>query len=166
MSMHFQYASAGRVKALVTAMLLLALGAGMMPDALATEYVRVYSASANKYVYVPKKSVGARVSEKARNAWRNPVVKKGVIGAGVGLGTAALTDGGLLKGGLVGAGVGAGWGAMDRSKTMQRKPLLRHVSKGALAGAGVGAAAGGIGTIPAAMVGAGAGAVTHYVKTH
>src|SRR5262245_13454045 len=105
------------------------------PLAMAQEYERVYDAHAHKYVYVPKKSIGSRISTGVKKAWRNPVIKKGVIGAGIGLGTAAVTDKSMLKGGLVGAGVGAGWGAMDKSSTMQRKPLLRHVSKGALAGA-------------------------------
>lgn len=123
-------------------------------------YERVYDARAQKHVYVPKRTIGDRL----KNAWRNPMVRKGTIGAGIGLGTAAVTDAGLLKGGLIGAGVGVGFGAMDKSATMQRKPLLRHVSKGALAGAGVGAAAGGIGALPAAVVGAGAGALTHYIK--
>lgn len=124
---------------------------------------RVYDARVTK---TQPQSIGSKIKSGVKKAWRNPVVKKGTIGAGIGVGTAAVTDGSMLKGGLVGAGVGAGWGAMDKSRTMQRKPLLRHVSKGALAGAGVGVTAGGIGAIPAALVGAGAGAAVHYIKKH
>jgi hypothetical protein len=145
-----------------TASLLMAGMLAVAPAALAQDYQRVYDAHAHKYVYVAKPTLSSRVSK----AWHNPVVKKGVIGTGIGVGAAALTDHSLLKGGLVGAGVGAGWGVMDKSQTMQQKPLLRKVSKGALAGAGVGAVTGGVGVLPAAILGAGAGAAVHYVQTH
>jgi hypothetical protein len=137
-----------------------------VPASFAQQYQRVYDAKAHKYVYTEKPTLGNRISTGAKKAWKDPAVRKGVIGAGIGLGAAALTDRSLLKGGLIGAGVGAGWGLMDKSATMQQKPLLRYVSKGALAGAGVGAATGGMGVLPAAVLGAGAGAATHYVKTH
>ncbi len=154
-----------KLKSCLGCFLLLNLVA-LAPVSLAQDYQRVYDANARKYVYVPKQSTGNRLTTGVKNAWTNPVVKKGAVGAGIGVGAAALGDKGLLKGGLIGAGVGAGWGAMDKSQTLQRKPLMRHVSKGALAGAGAGAAMGGLGVLPGAVIGAGAGAATHYVKTH
>jgi hypothetical protein len=150
--------------ALLAGLMLLGL-TGLSLPVQAEDYQRVYDAQAQKYVYVPKKTMGQKITTGAKKAWQDPVVKKGVIGAGVGLGAAALTDRSLLKGGLVGAGAGAGWGLLDKSKTLQDKPLLRQVSKGALTGAGVGAATGHK-VLPAAVVGAGAGAAVHYVKTH
>jgi hypothetical protein len=90
--------------------------------------------------------------------------KKTGIGALVGTGAAAVTDRSIGKGALVGAGVGAGMHAVDRSSTMQEKPLLRRTSKGAIVGAGVGTAATGIGALPGAAIGAGVGAVSHYFR--
>jgi hypothetical protein len=152
------------LRTVLAGMMLVGLMALTLP-VQAEDYQRVYDAKAHKYVYVPKKTMSQKITTGAKKAWQDPVVKKGIIGAGVGLGAAALTDRSKLKGSLVGAGVGAGWGLLDKSKTMQDKPLLRQVSKGALTGAGVGAATGHK-VLPSAVVGAGAGAAVHYVKTH
>ena len=109
---------------------------------------------------VKKETLGA----KAKRAWRNPMVKKGTIGAGIGLGTAAVTDGSLGKGALVGAGAGVAVGAMDKSKFFGRHPLGRRAGKGAVIGAGAGSIVGGVGALPGAAIGAGAGSLIHYIK--
>jgi hypothetical protein len=152
------------LRTVLAGMMLMGLMALTLP-VQAEDYQRVYDAKAHKYVYVPKKSVSQKITTGAKKAWQDPVIKKGIIGAGVGLGAAALTDRSMVKGSLVGAGVGAGWALLDKSKTLQDKPLLKQVSKGALTGAGVGAATGHK-VLPAAVLGAGAGAAVHYVKTH
>lgn len=155
-----------KLKIATASMLMAGMLATAVPASFATEYTRVYSASAHRYVYVPKKTLGQRISAGAKKAWHNPVVKKGTIGAGIGVGAAALTDHSLLKGGLVGAAAGAGWGATDRSRYFSQHPLGRYTAKGAMAGAAAGSMLGGVGALPGAAIGAGVGAAAHYVKTH
>lgn len=134
----------------------------------AQTYERVYDAHARQYVYVPQqthpKNWKDKLSGGVKSIWHEPILKKSVIGAGVGLGASAIAEKNMLKGGLVGAGVGAGWAVLDDSKTMERRPLLKSVSKGALAGVGASAVTGGLGALPGAAIGAGVGAAAHYVK--
>jgi hypothetical protein len=130
----------------------------------AQDYERVYNAKAHRYVYVPKQSVGSKISGGIKDAWRNPTVKKGAIGAGIGLGAAALSDRSLMKGSLVGAGVGAGVGMMDNSRYFREHPLMKTAGKGALLGGGVSSVTGISGVLPAAAIGAGIGTGVHYIK--
>lgn len=146
-------------------MLTMTVGAVSLPvSAHAQDYERVYSAKAHRYVYVPKRTVGSKISASLKDAWRNPTVKKGAIGAGIGLGAAALSERSLMKGSLVGAGVGAGVGMMDNSRYFREHPLMRTAGKGALLGGGVSSVTGISGVLPAAAIGAGIGTGVHYIK--
>lgn len=140
----------------------------LAPIARGEDYERVYDAHTRQYVYMPqkpqKKSWTDKLSGGIKSLWREPILKKSIIGGGVGVGAAAIAEKNMLKGGLVGAGVGAGWAVLDDSKTLDRRPLLKSISKGALAGVGASAVTGGLGAIPGAAIGAGVGAATHYVK--
>jgi hypothetical protein len=143
--------------------------ASLLPvQAWGQTYERVYDAHARQYVYVPQqshsKSWKDKLSGGIKSIWHEPILKKSVIGAGVGVGASAIAEKNMLKGGLVGAGVGAGWAVLDDSKTMDHRPLLKSVSKGALAGVGASAVTGGLGALPGAAIGAGVGAAAHYVK--
>jgi hypothetical protein len=150
-------------------------------------YERVYSARTQQYVYVPSggyyepqpalrpaypnpapphKSLEAKIVDGFRDIWHSPSVRNGALGAGAGVGVAALTERNLLRGGLIGAGVGLGVGAMDESYYFKRHPLVRRTSKGALVGLGAAAATSAAALFPAAAVGAGIGAGVHYLKTH
>ncbi|HEY9745631.1 MAG TPA: hypothetical protein V6C99_05390 [Oculatellaceae cyanobacterium] len=131
--------------------------------ASADSYERVYDARTSHYVYVPKKSWPDRLVGGIKNFCREPILKKTVIGSGVGVGTAAIAETNMLTGGLVGAGVGAGWAVLDDSKTMDRRPLIKSMSKGAMAGIGASVVTGGLGTLPGAAIGAGVGAAAHFI---
>lgn len=109
------------------------LGVAYQPNANAeTKYRRVYDASIKQYVFVPDQSV----SQKARNALRNPIVKQSAIGAAVGTATGIISGSGGLKGAGIGAMVGAGTGLIDTSKTLAHKPLIKNALKGAAIGTG------------------------------
>jgi hypothetical protein len=158
-------------------------------------YQRVYSARTQQYVYVPTrqqyysepeprlrpaypapssysaphkphKTLETKIKEGFHDIWHAPSVRNGLLGAGAGVGVAALTERNLLRGGLIGAGVGVGVGAMDESYYFKRHPLVRRTSKGALVGLGAAAATSAAALLPAAAVGAGIGAGVHYLKTH
>ena len=150
----------------MTVFLIAVYSAHLASVAWAEQYDRVYDGHARRYVYVPQKKRGwkDRLSGSIKSIWREPILKKTVIGSGVGVGAAAIAEKNMLKGGLVGAGVGAGWAVLDDSKTMDHRPLLKNISKGALAGVGVSAVTGGLGAIPGAAIGAGVGAAAHFVK--
>ncbi|MEB3288045.1 MAG: YMGG-like glycine zipper-containing protein [Vampirovibrionales bacterium] len=106
----------------------------------------------------------AEVKDQARSAWRNPIVKQAAIGAGVGAATGVLTrESSVWKGAGVGALAGAGTGAVDSSRTLRDKPLVRSTAKGAIIGTGA-AAVTNRGKVKGAAVGAGAGAGTHFLK--
>jgi hypothetical protein len=169
------------------AMMLLVL-LGMPSLAAADGYQRVYSARTQQYVYVPNdrydyesqptlrpaypnpapphKNLEAKIKDGLRDIWHSPSVRGGALGAGAGVGVAALTERNLLRGGLIGAGVGLGVGAMDESYYFKRHPLVRRTGKGALIGLGAAAATSAAALLPAAAVGAGIGAGVHYLKTH
>lgn len=155
-----------RKKYLFCMILLLILTTCINAPLRAEKYERVYDAHAHQYVYVPtqQKSLAGKLWGGVKSFWREPLIKKTVIGSGVGVGAAAIAEKNMLKGGLVGAGVGAGWAVLDDSKTLDRRPLIKSVSKGALAGVGVSAVTGGLGAVPGAAIGAGVGAATHYIR--
>lgn len=114
----------------------------------------------------PHKTLETKIKDGFHDIWHSPSVRSGVLGAGAGLGAAALTERNLLRGGLIGAGVGLGVGAMDESYYFKRHPLVRRTSKGALVGLGAAAVTSAAALLPAAAVGAGIGAGVHYLKTH
>lgn len=113
---------------------------------------------------VPHRSIGQKIEDGFRDFWHSPTLRKGVVGAGAGVGVAALAERNLLKGGLIGAGVGIGASAMDDSYYFSRHPLVRRTSKGALIGLGAAAATSAAALLPAAAVGAGIGAGIHYIQ--
>jgi hypothetical protein len=165
-----------------------------LPPAFADGYQRVYNASTRQYNYVPRqriepyqqptyqyepeyqyrsyqsepprRTIAGKIRDGFKDLWQSPTIKKGVMGAGIGLGAAALTERHLGRGSLIGLGVGAGVGAMDESRYFSRHPLVRRTGKGALVGVGAAAATGAAALLPAAAVGAGIGAGIHYIKTH
>ena len=128
--------------------------------AYAETYDRVYNARTHHYVYVEKKTLWGSLS----NFFHKPVVKNMAIGSAAGVGVAAIADHSLLRGGIAGAATGLGVHAVNRSHTMQRKPLLRRALDGGIIGTGVGIAAG-TALLPAAVIGTGVGAAVHYIKT-
>lgn len=113
-----------------------------------------------------RRTIVDKIEDGFRDLWHSPTMRKGVVGAGAGVGMAALTDRNLLKGGLIGAGVGIGASAMDDSYYFSRHPLVRRTGKGALIGLGAAAATSAAALLPAAAVGAGIGAGIHYIKSH
>jgi hypothetical protein len=113
-----------------------------------------------------RRTIVDKIEDGFRDLWHSPTIRKGVVGAGAGVGMAALTERNLLKGGLIGAGVGVGASAMDDSYYFKRHPLVRRTGKGALIGLGAAAATSAAALLPAAAVGAGIGAGIHYIKTH
>lgn len=137
-------------------------------------YEQVYSAQTQQYNYMPlrynnyqpKESLSQKFSSGVQDIWRSSFIKKSIVGAGAGLGVAALAERNLLRGSLIGAGVGASLGVMDNSPYFNQHPLVRHTSKGALIGVGAAAATSAAALFPAAAVGAGIGAGIHYVKSH
>lgn len=134
------------------------------PSALAeTKYRRLYDPQTKQYVYVPVNTVTKLKTDKA---FKNPMVKQALVGAGVGAAASLFTDRtSLLKGAGVGALVGAGTGLIDNSDTLADKPLLRSSLKGAAVGTGV-SALGHNNTLKGAAVGAGVGAGAHYLKNY
>lgn len=112
------------------------------------------------------RTISEKIEDGFRDLWHSPTVKKSIVGAGTGVGVAALAEKNLLKGGLVGAGVGLGVSAMDDSYYFKRHPLVRRTSQGAAIGVGAAAITSTIALWPAAALGAGIGAGIHYVKTH
>lgn len=127
--------------------------------AAAEVYERVYSVEEHRYVYVPRETTGSKI----KRFFRKPVVKKMTVGTAGGVGLAAVTGHSLVKGGVAGAATGLGVHAVDKSHTMQRKPLARRALKGGIIGTGIGVAAGAA-LLPAVAVGAGVGAAYHYIK--
>jgi hypothetical protein len=65
------------------------------------------------------------------------IVKGGLIGAGIGAGTAVVLDKPVAKTAVVGAGIGSGVQAVRYSRYMHEHPVVRTTTYGALAGAGV-----------------------------
>jgi hypothetical protein len=151
-------------------LLFLALAAGVasrMPDARAQDYDRVYSIRTQRYEYrPPQRSLADKITDGVRDAWNAAPIKKGLMGAGIGLGAAALAERNLLRGSFVGAGIGAGVGLMDDSAYFNAHPLMKNLGKGALIGAGAASVTGIAGMIPAAAVGAGIGTGVHLLRTH
>ena|GEM_PF-1741280 len=137
----------------------------------ATSYAQpAYDEQPTLYGYDRRESHNRTISEKIedgfRDLWHSPTIRKGIVGAGSGVGIAAITEKNLLKGGLIGAGVGIGVSAMDDSYYFKRHPLIRRTGKGAAIGVGAAAITSAAALWPAAAVGAGIGAGIHYIKTH
>jgi hypothetical protein len=131
-----------------------------MPLAFAEQYERVYNVQTQRYVYVPVED--RSLSSRLKNVFRKPLVKKTVVGAGIGTGVGIITKH-PLRGAAGGAAAGVGVGLLDKSKTLKHEPFARRTLKGAVIGTG--AAIGlGTGLLPAAAVGAGGGAIYHYGK--
>jgi hypothetical protein len=90
-------------------------------------YERVYDGHAHRQVHSQKNCKGKSWKDKflrgIKSIWHEPVVKKGAIGAGIGVGAATIAEENLLKSGLVGADVGAEWAILDDSKIMERQPF-------------------------------------------
>lgn len=137
---------------------------GLIGDVWAADYERIYDARAHHSTPTPKRTWTQKLSGGVKNLWGEPLLKKGIIGAGAGFGAAAIAEKNLMTGSVVGVGVGLGWGVLDDSKTLEHRPLLKSMSKGALAGVGASAVTGGLGALPGAAIGAGIGAVNHYVQ--
>lgn len=157
-----------QVAALGLLAVVLASGAFRMPSARAQQdYDRVYSIRTQRYEYrPPQRSLADKITGGVRDAWNAAPIKKGLMGAGIGLGAAALAERNLLRGSFVGAGIGAGVGLMDDSAYFNAHPLVKSLSKGALIGAGAASVTGIAGMIPAAAVGAGIGTGVHLLRTH
>jgi hypothetical protein len=110
-----------------------------------------------------------RYYDSRRHAWfsykTGKIVKGGLIGAGIGVGTGLLFDRNVGKTALAGAGIGAGTQAIRYSDTMQRHPIIKTGAYGALAGAGVSAVTGhklGKGALLGGALGTGLGALKNY----
>lgn len=104
--------------------------------------------------------------DKRRSSWvdykTGKILKGGLIGAGIGAGTALLFDRNVGKGVLTGAGIGAGAQAIRYSETMQRHPIAKTAAYGALTGVGVNAIRNkglGQGALWGGGIGAGVGAL-------
>lgn len=76
---------------------------------------------------------------------QHPMLKAGLVGAGIGGAaggvTSLVTGHGLLHGAVIGAGTGAGIGMMRKTEFMAEHPILRNTATGGLAGLGLGLAA-------------------------
>lgn len=104
--------------------------------------------------------------DKRRHSWvdyqTGKILKGGLVGAGIGAGTALLFDRNVGKSALAGAGIGAGVQAVRYSETMQRHPIVKTAAYGALTGVGVNAVRNkslGQGALWGGGIGAGVGAV-------
>jgi hypothetical protein len=143
---------------------LLLLAHGLASFAAETTYKRVYDASANRYVYVPERTLSGRVNNKARSAWRNPVVKQAAIGTAVGAVAGGISGrSSALKGAGVGALVGAGTGLMDSSRVLDGKPMVKTTLKGAAIGTGA-SVINDSSVMKGAAIGGAAGAGTHLIR--
>lgn len=148
--------------ALVAGLLACTLGAFLVPPASAQNCWRsknghVQCANGNHYYY-----------DKPRNTWvdykTGKVLKGGLIGAGIGVGTSLLLDRNIGQGALLGAGLGAGTQAVRYSSTLHRHPIVKTAAYGAMTGVGVNALRRdslGEGALWGAGIGAGLGALGH-----
>jgi hypothetical protein len=101
-----------------------------------------------------------------RRDLRNPIVRQAAIGAAAGGVVSGVTDrSSILKGVGVGALTGAGTGLVDRSRTLQDRPLLRNSAKGAIIGTGASAVLDRSKT-RGAVTGAAGGAGYHLLKKY
>lgn len=108
----------------------------------------------------------AETRDQVKSAWRNPIVKQSVIGAGVGAAAGALSErSSVLKGAGVGALTGAGTGLVDSSSALKGKPLVRSTAKGAIIGTGVSTVTD-KSKLKGAAVGAGVGAGAHFIRDY
>lgn len=113
------------------------------------------------------KPLSSKIAGGVSDLWKSPSVKSGIAGAGIGLGTAALTKHvGLWHGTWLGAAYGVGFGMMDEMNFFKRHPLMRKTAKGAVVGLGAAAVSGAAALGPAAAVGAGVGAGIHLLNAH
>jgi hypothetical protein len=150
------------VAGMVAVFTLLSVTVPLSADAAETKYRRLYDPQTRRYVYVPESSI----SEKAKTAFKNPIVKQAAIGSAVGAAAGLLSDRtSILKGAGVGALTGAGAGLVDNSQSLSDNPLLRRSLKGALIGTGASVVTHGP-ALKGALVGAGAGAGYHYLKDY
>lgn len=92
------------------------------------------------------------------------VVKHAAIGAGAGAILGGVSkEGSALRGAGFGAAAGVGSGLLEKSQTLNGRPMIRDTLKGAAIGAGASAAMG-KNSVKGAAVGAGSGAVWGWLR--
>lgn len=141
---------------------LLLLGSMVSVSYAETKYRRVYDPQSGQYYFVPEESL----KTKTQNALKNPIVKQAAVGAAVGTAASLFSDRtSVLKGAGVGALVGAGTGLVDKSTTLEDKPLARSALKGVAIGTGASIISH-KSMLKGAILGAGAGTGVHYLKKY
>lgn len=92
------------------------------------------------------------------------MVKHAAIGAGAGAILGGVSkEGSALRGAGYGAAAGLGSGLLDKSQTLNGRPMVKDTLKGAAIGAGASAALG-KNSLKGAAVGAGSGAVWGWLR--
>lgn len=130
------------------------------------KYRRVYDYQTRQYVYEAVPNTEAKVRDNVNTALKNPLVKQALIGAAVGGATGLLSDRtSVLRGMGIGALVGTGTGLIDKSTTLEDKPLARRALKGAVIGTGASAVSR-RGAMRGALLGAAAGGGYHFLKDY